>query len=142
MSPIRLSVVIPVHNEEATIPELWRRLRETLGGLALPAEVIFVDDDSSDGSAALLQEICRGDNRVRRIRLSRRFGHQSALTAGIDHATGDAIVLMDGDLQDRPEAIPDMLHEWGAGAEVVYAIRVRRKEGPLRRAGFWSFYGI
>jgi glycosyltransferase involved in cell wall biosynthesis len=142
MSPIRLSVVIPVHNEEATIPELWRRLRETLAGLGLPAEVIFVDDDSSDGSAALLQEICRGDTRVRRIRLSRRFGHQSALTAGIDHATGDAIVLMDGDLQDRPEAIPDMLHEWSAGAEVVYAIRVRRKESPLRRAGFWSFYGI
>ena len=140
MSEPTLSVVIPIHNEEKTLPELWRRLRETLTSLELPAEVIFVDDGSSDRSSALIEEMGREDPRVKEIRLSRRFGHQSALTAGIDHASGRAIVLMDGDLQDRPEAIPSLVLEWRGGAEVIYAHRVRRKEGPLKRAGFWAFY--
>jgi dolichol-phosphate mannosyltransferase len=142
MTPPTLSVVIPIHNEEPTLPELWRRLRETLAGLDVPAEILFVDDGSTDRSSALIEEIGKADRRVKEIRLSRCFGHQSALTAGIDHATGAAIVLMDGDLQDRPEAIPSLLSEWRAGAEVIYAHRVKRKEGPLKRAAFWAFYAI
>jgi dolichol-phosphate mannosyltransferase len=111
-----------------------------LGGVDLEAEVIFVDDGSSDGSAALVKGLCLEDPRVRQLRLSRNFGHQSALTAGIDHASGEAVVLMDADLQDRPEALPAFIAAWREGAEVVYALRVRRKEGPLQRTAFRAFY--
>jgi glycosyltransferase involved in cell wall biosynthesis len=142
MSEPRLSVVIPLHNEETTIPELWRRLRETLSRIDMPAEVVFVDDGSSDRSPDLVKSLCLEDPRVRQVRLSRNFGHQSALTAGIDHASGQAVVLMDADLQDRPEAIPDLIAAWTKGVEVVYALRVKRKESLLRRSAFSSFYFV
>lgn len=138
----KLSVVIPVFGEERSIPELWARLGGILDTCGMAAEVIFVDDGSRDRSAELLQQICRQDPRAKLIRLSRNFGHQPALTAGIDHATGDAIVVMDGDLQDRPEAISDFLREWNAGAQVVYAIRTSRQENALMRAAFRMFYRL
>jgi glycosyltransferase involved in cell wall biosynthesis len=138
----KLSVVIPVFNEEKTIPELWARLDKVLSSSGMTAEVIFVDDGSSDRSADLLKQICAQDPRAKLIRLSRNFGHQPALTAGIDHASGDAIVVMDGDLQDRPEAIPDFVREWNAGAQVVYAVRTSRQENALMRVAFKAFYRL
>ncbi|MFH0954252.1 MAG: glycosyltransferase family 2 protein [Verrucomicrobiota bacterium] len=137
-----ISVVIPIFNEAGNIPELWSRLGQALPSTGLPCEVIFVDDGSIDASAELLQEICRNDPRARLIQLSRNFGHQSALAAGIDHARGDAVVLMDGDLQDRPESIPDFVKEWQGGVEVVYAVRVTRREHFPLNLLFKSFYRI
>jgi len=142
LSAPKLSVVIPVYNEEATVPELWRRLRETLAAVGVDFEVIFVDDGSSDATASSLEALCREDPRVKALSLSRNFGHACAVTAGIDHARGDAVVLMDGDLQDQPEAIPALLEAWRQGHQVVYAIRVRRKESAPMRAAFRAFYWV
>ncbi|HPF98875.1 MAG TPA: glycosyltransferase family 2 protein [Kiritimatiellia bacterium] len=138
----KLSIVIPIFNEEKTIPELWSRLGKVLDDMALNSEVVFVDDGSADGSGELLKQICRQDPRTKLIRLSRNFGHQPALTAGIDHASGDAIVLMDADLQDRPEAIPDFVREWNDGAHVVYAVRTSRRENAAMRVAFKLFYRV
>ncbi|HMP73117.1 MAG TPA: glycosyltransferase family 2 protein [Kiritimatiellia bacterium] len=138
----RLSVVIPVYNERAALDELRQRLVTTLNGLDLDAEVIFVDDGSHDGSAERLDQFAEDDSRFRVIHLSRNFGHQPALSAGIDHASGDAVVLMDGDLQDRPEAIPEFIAEWRKGNEVVYAVRSSRRESLPMRAAFKLFYKV
>ena len=137
-----ISVVVPLFNEAAILDELWSRLSAVLDGLAMEAEVIFVDDGSSDETPTLLKALCEKDKRVRRIKLSRNFGHQCALTAGIDHTSGDAVVLMDGDLQDKPEAIHDFVRKWKEGFEVVYAIRATRQESAIMRMGFKSFYGL
>ena len=137
-----LSVVIPVFNEEKTLPELWIRLCDIFSKIDLTAEVIFVDDGSSDQSAAILKEFCLKDPRAKLIRLSRNFGHQPALTAGLDHTKGDAVVLMDGDLQDKPEAIMEFVREWHGGNDVVYAIRTSRQENALMRVSFKVFYRL
>lgn len=138
----KISVVIPIFNEEHTIHELWRRLSSVLDQIGMPSEAVFVDDGSTDRSPALLKELCGQNPRVKVVRLSRNFGHQPALTAGIDHATGDAVVLMDGDLQDRPEAIADFVREWKSGQDVVYAVRASRKEKALMRGLFKGFYRL
>jgi dolichol-phosphate mannosyltransferase len=93
-------------------------------------EVIFVDDGSSDGSPRKIEEICRSDPRIRLVQMSRNFGHQAAITAGIDHSIGDAVVVMDGDLQDPPEVIPAMVNRWRGGAKVVYGVREVRAGDP------------
>jgi dolichol-phosphate mannosyltransferase len=142
MSQSSLSVVIPVFNEVQGIPELWSRVSAALEALQLDWEVIFVDDGSSDGSVAALREICRANRRARLLLLSRNFGNPAALAAGIEHARGDAVVVMDADLQDRPEAIHRFVEEWKAGSDVVYAIRSARAEGLLMRAAFSVFYWI
>ena len=139
--PLRLSVAIPLYNEEEVIPELLRRLGTVLDGLAGgPHEIVLVDDGSSDATFDLLARAARDDPRLVVVELSRNFGHQAALTAALDHVRGDAVVLMDGDLQDRPEAIPAFVERFQAGYDVVYARRVRRKEGLLLRACYWAFY--
>jgi len=120
-----LSVVAPVFNEEATIREFCARVRTALEGL--PFELVLVDDGSRDGTPAALDEIAAADPRVRVVYLSRNFGHQTALTAGLDHAAGDAIVMLDADLQDPPELIVKMLDHWRAGCDVVYAVRHQRE---------------
>lgn len=142
MTPtFRLSVAIPVHNEGSVLPELLRRTRDVLdqidGG---PHEVLFVNDSSTDGSLAILEEAARRDARLVVISLSRNFGHQAALTAALDHASGDAVVVMDGDLQDVPEAIPQFVARFHDGYDVVYAQRVRRKEPWLLRLCYFIFY--
>jgi dolichol-phosphate mannosyltransferase len=127
MSPVPsplLSVVVPIYNEVETIPELHRRLVNALEGDDF--ELVLVDDRSTDGSWDELRAVAAKDPRVRLLRLSRNFGHQVAITAGLDAARGAAIVLMDGDLQDPPEAIPQLLEQWRAGYDVVYAIRAHR----------------
>jgi polyisoprenyl-phosphate glycosyltransferase len=119
-----LSVVAPVYNEEATVEEFYGRVRDALEGLVF--ELVLVDDGSSDGSAMILERLAEADPRVRIVYLSRNFGHQTALTAGLDHARGDAVVMLDADLQDPPELIPTMLDHWRAGCDVVYAVREQR----------------
>jgi len=140
---VRLSVGIPVYNEVDVIPTLLSRLRAVLdcvsGG---PHEVIFVDDGSTDGSRELLEREARSDPRLKIVALSRNFGHQSALCAAIDHATGDALVLMDADLQDEPEIIPAFLKEFEAGADVVFARRTTRQEGFNQRLAYKAFYKL
>jgi polyisoprenyl-phosphate glycosyltransferase len=124
-----LSVVAPVYNEEATIEEFYGRVCGALNGVRF--ELVLVDDGSADGSAAAMERLATTDPRVRVISLSRNFGHQTALTAGLDHARGNAVVMLDADLQDPPELIPRMLDHWRTGCDVVYAVREER-EGESR----------
>jgi polyisoprenyl-phosphate glycosyltransferase len=119
-----LSVVAPLYNEEHTIGELHRRIVEALS--EVPFELVLVDDGSTDETPGLLALLAEADPRVRVVTLSRNFGHQAALTAGLDHAQGDATVMIDGDLQDPPELIPQMLARWREGFDVVYAVRQKR----------------
>jgi glycosyltransferase involved in cell wall biosynthesis len=136
-----LSVVAPVFNEEATLAELHRRLTETLTSLGDTYEIVLVDDGSSDGSWPVLLELAARDSKLRLLRLSRNFGHQAALSAGLDAARGDAVVLMDADLQDPPEVIPSLVARWREGFDVVYAIRDDREGEPrLRLASISLFY--
>jgi polyisoprenyl-phosphate glycosyltransferase len=119
-----VSVVAPVFNEDATIDEFYGRVCGALGGL--PFELVLVDDGSTDGSPMRLERLAESDPRVRVVYLSRNFGHQTALTAGLDHARGDAVVMLDADLQDPPELITTMLDHWRTGCDVVYAVREQR----------------
>jgi glycosyltransferase involved in cell wall biosynthesis len=140
---IRLSVAIPVHNEESVLPELLLRLRKVLDGLpGGPHEIVFVDDGSTDRTFEMLCEAAREDSRIIAISLSRNFGHQAAISAALDHASGDAVVIMDGDLQDIPEVIPQFLEKFGEGFDVVYAQRMRRKEPLLLRLCYFVFYRL
>ena len=138
---IRLSVAIPVHNEASVLPELLLRLRTVLAALpGGPHEMVFVDDGSTDGTFEMLREAVREDSRIIAISLSRNFGHQAAISAALDHASGDAVVIMDGDLQDVPEVIPQFVEKFGEGFDVVYAQRVRRKEPLPLRICYFVFY--
>jgi glycosyltransferase involved in cell wall biosynthesis len=120
------SFVIPVFNERLTLEELYRRLVPVLDGLDAPAEVLLVDDGSTDGSFELMLSLHERDKRIKVIRLSRNFGHQIALTAGLDQALGRAVILMDADLQDPPEVALELVKRWREGYEVVYAVREER----------------
>lgn len=142
MKHLDYSIVIPVFNEEETILELWRRLSNSLERLDGYSEVIFIDDGSTDSSLQFLCELSKQNSEVKVISLSRNFGHQPALSAGIDHAEGRAVILMDADLQDSPESIIDFIGQWKKGYDVVYAIRRKRKEKWLKRIAFKSFYLI
>lgn len=139
---VELSVVIPIYNEEATIPELRSRLVSVLDSLDLRWEVVFVDDASTDGSPELLRQFVQDQDGVRLIRFSRNFGHQAALYAGLCRSEGDSVVLMDGDLQDPPEVIPELLAKRGKGYDVVYAVRKNRKESLLKRTLYSAYYRI
>jgi dolichol-phosphate mannosyltransferase len=130
-----------VYNEEATIEEFYTRVCAALAGVQF--ELVLVDDGSSDRSPALLDELALADPRVRVVYLSRNFGHQTALTAGLDHARGDAVVMLDADLQDPPEVIPRMLDHWRAGCDVVYAVREEREgESRFKLATARWFYAL
>ena len=139
---IKYSIVIPIFNEEEIIEELWRQLSSVLSGINAYYEVIFIDDGSSDRSYSILTKLNRQCSEVKIIRLSRNFGHQCALTAGIDRAVGRAVILMDGDLQDSPQAIIKFIARWQQGYDVVYAIREKRKELWLKRMAFVGFYRL
>src|SRR5687767_14346755 len=123
-----LSVIVPCYNEEAVLRATHERLSHTLASLPdIEYELIFVDDGSVDDTFRLLSQLQAADRRVRVIRLSRNFGHQVAVTAGLTEATGDATVIIDADLQDPPEVIPEMIELWRAGNDVVYGNRVTRE---------------
>jgi dolichol-phosphate mannosyltransferase len=140
----RVSVVVPAYNESESLPELLARLsRVAAGEPGYGFEFLFVDDGSSDDSLETLRGLRASDERVRYLSLSRNFGHQAALSAGLDHATGDAVVFLDADLQHPPEVIPRLLREWEQGAQVVNTVRERDPElSLLKRATSAGFYRI
>jgi dolichol-phosphate mannosyltransferase len=139
--PALLSVVAPVYNEEQTVVEFCHRVGTALA--ALPFELVLVDDGSTDSSRELLTSLAEHDTRIKLVVLSRNFGHQAALTAGLEHAGGDVVVALDSDLQDPPELILEMLDSWRTGADVVYAVRrQRRGETRLKLATARWFYNI
>ena len=137
----RVSIAIALYNEEAVLPELVRRTTTVLdkipGG---PHEIILVDDGSSDRTWEIIENAAASDPRIKAAALSRNFGHQKALGAALDNVTGDVAVLMDGDLQDPPEAIATLLGHYHQGYDVVYVERVNRKESWWLRACYWAFY--
>ena len=137
-----LSVVIPVFNEQENIPVLWDRLRTVLESLGSHFELVFVDDGSEDETPRMLDALHARDNRVVLVHLSRNFGHQAAISAGLEQARGQAVVVMDGDLQDPPELIPELLRRWRGGYDVVYAVRRSRQEGFIKRLGYRAFYRL
>lgn len=137
-----LSVVVPLFNEHENLPELYRRLVAAMDAIGEPYELLFVNDGSRDATPAMLDLLALTDGRVTALHLSRNFGHQPAVSAGIDHARGRAVAVMDGDLQDPPEVLAQFVESWRSGSDVVYAIRRNRKEGPLKRLGYFAFYRI
>jgi polyisoprenyl-phosphate glycosyltransferase len=139
--PPRLSVIVPVYNEDEVLPEFHRRLSAVLDGLAYEAEVVFVNDGSRDRSLAVLTALRESDPRIGVIDLSRNFGKEIAMSAGLDFACGDAVVVLDADLQDPPELIPAMLDAWRQGHDVVLMRRrTRADEGWVKRATARAFY--
>jgi len=139
----KLTIAVPVYNEESVLPLLLGRTRAVLDDLpGGPHELLFVDDGSRDETLALLRAAAAEDPRITVVALARNFGHQAALTAALAQAAGDAVVLMDGDLQDSPEAIPRFLEAYHEGYDVVYAVRVKRKEGLVLRACYALFYWL
>jgi polyisoprenyl-phosphate glycosyltransferase len=137
-----ISVVLPVYNETGVLNELCQRLRAALTACNTTFELIFVDDGSRDGSSESLDQLARQFAEVRVVHLSRNFGHQAAIHAGLSHARGDAVVLMDSDLQDAPESIGKLLDSWQAGYDVAYATRISRKEGLGKRLMFAGFHRL
>ena len=140
MSAPVVTVVVPMLDEEENLPELHRRLREALA--AIPHEIVYVDDGSTDGSAATVDALADREDGVALVKLSRNFGMEVAMSAGIDHARGDYVVLMHADLQDPPELVPEMLRIAQEGADVVYARRIGRDESWLKRSLATSFYKL
>ena len=135
-----LSIVVPCFNEEDVIRLTHRRLIDVLGNAGCCLQIVFVDDGSDDRTTDIAVEIAKSDPRVKTVLLSRNFGHQAAVSAGLAEADGDAVVVMDADLQDPPEAVIHMVEKWLQGADIVYGIRTRRKESLLKRAGYNLFY--
>jgi glycosyltransferase involved in cell wall biosynthesis len=141
--PARVSLAIPVYNEEAVVPELVRRTTAVLDGVpGGPHEIVLVDDGSSDRTLELLEQAAEKDARIVVVSLSRNFGHQTALAAALDQVSGDVAVLLDGDLQDPPEAVPTLLDWYQQGYDVVYVQRVNRKESWWLRACYYIFYRL
>jgi glycosyltransferase involved in cell wall biosynthesis len=126
-SDVRYTIIIPVFNEEAVVDETYRRLTGVMQSLKEPYELLFVNDGSADQTGEIISRLAREDQSVRILDFSRNFGHQIAITAGMDHARGEAIIIIDADLQDPPELIPQMIAKWQEGYEVVYAKRKKRQ---------------
>ena len=137
-----ISIVIPIFNEQETLPALYERLTRAGSLYGSDYEVIFVDDGSNDQSSSLMKTYCEKDTHIKMVKLSRNFGHQAAISAGILIAKGDAVIIMDGDLQDPPEEIQKFIEKWKEGYEVVYAVRTKRKENFLKRLCYAMFYRI
>ncbi|MDR1569121.1 MAG: glycosyltransferase family 2 protein [Oscillospiraceae bacterium] len=140
---IYLSIIIPVYNEQASITECSRRLTDTIQNIGVQYELIFVDDGSQDRSLSILTELQKQDDHVKVVSFARNHGHQLAVTAGLDYASGDAIVIIDADLQDPPELIPAMLDKYREGYDVVYGKRISREgDSAFKKATAWGFYRL
>lgn len=138
-----ISIVAPFRNEEACLAEFYRAVKGVMERLPVEHEFIFVDDGSRDRSVEIVAGLRRDDPRIRILSFSRNFGHQVAIKAGIDHARGDAVVIIDTDLQDPPSAIPDMIAKWRDGYDVVYAVRAKREgEGVFKRLTAACYYRL
>ena len=139
----KLSVVTPAYNEEDSLPEFYRQLREVLQRVdGMDYEIIIVDDGSIDRTREIIHDLHQDDGKLRGIYLSRNFGHQASIMAGLRYATGDVIAVMDSDLQDSPKALPLFLEKWHEGYDVVYAVRKKRKESLIKRMLYSVFYMI
>lgn len=140
---IKYSIVVPMYNEEEVIEETYRRLREVMDRTGESYELVFVNDGSRDRTAEIMERLCSGDSRVRLLNFSRNFGHQIAITAGMDYAAGQAIVVIDADLQDPPEVILRMIDMWKQGYDVVYGKRLKRKgETVFKKITALFFYRL
>jgi len=139
---VLISVVLPVYNEADVLATLLNRVTGAIAACEVDCEVVFVNDGSTDASPQILDELAAASAAVRVVHLVRNFGHQAAVQAGLAHARGDAVVLMDSDLQDAPEAVPQFIRKWRLGYDVVYAIRTHRKENLLKRALFAAFHRL
>jgi len=140
---VTFSIVAPVFNELESIPELYRRVQAVMSAMSASWELVLVDDGSTDGSTDRILELAKQDKHVRPVIFARNFGHQVAITAGWDYARGDAVVIIDADLQDPPEVIPDLAAKWREGYEVVYAMRAEREgETWFKKTTASLFYRI
>src|SRR5277367_6332397 len=140
-----LSIVLPAYNEQEVLEQAYQRfvsLRPKLEELGLDYELIFVNDGSRDRTPAILDDLAAADPHVRAVHLTRNFGHQAAISAGLTVARGDVVAIMDCDLQDPPEVLPHFIKQWRAGNQVVYAIRKKRKEWFGKRLAYWAFYRL
>jgi dolichol-phosphate mannosyltransferase len=143
MNTPRFTVIAPIFNELENIPELYQRMRDVMVRTGEPWELILVDDGSTDGSAALIRTLAENDPRVRPVIFARNFGHQIAVTAGMDYSRGDAVIIIDADLQDPPEVILELIAKWREGYEVVYAVREERQgESWFKRTTASLFYRL
>lgn len=141
--PHSISLVLPCFNEEDVLPELRRRLQEVVKQYSCPVEVVLVDDGSRDQTWPLISQYAREDSFIKAVRLSRNFGHQTAITCGLDQTRGEVVVILDADLQDPPELIPDMIREWRDGYDVVYGQRRKRMGESVSKKFFaFAFYRI
>jgi glycosyltransferase involved in cell wall biosynthesis len=131
MKNVTFTVAVPVYNEIESLPELYQRVQEVMGGLDEPWELVLIDDGSTDGSTDLIRSLAADDERVRPVIFARNFGHQIAVTAGLDYSRGEAVVVMDADLQDPPEVIPELITKWREGYEIVHAVREEREGETL-----------
>ena len=138
----RYSIVVPLYNEQDVLPELYRRLRAAAVRLHGPVEMVFVNDGSSDGTLGILRALQFEDKHVRIVSLSRNFGHQVAVSAGLSYAEGDAVAVLDGDLQDPPELLPEFFAKLDEGWDVVYGIRRQRRGAVLKRLSYFIFYRL
>lgn len=142
MKQTEISVAIPLHNEESNIAELYRRLKAVLQSLNRTYEVVLVNDGSTDATLEGLEKIRTKDKTIKIVCLSRNFGHEAAVTAALDHTTGQIVVLMDGDLQDAPEFIPSLLSKIDQGYDIVYAVHKKRSDPPFRKFLIQGFYYV
>jgi polyisoprenyl-phosphate glycosyltransferase len=143
MNNIKYSLIIPIYNEEENIAELYNRLKPIIDSLDGESELVLIDDGSKDNSLKLMSELNQKDSRVKYLSFARNFGHQTAVTAGLNFAQGEAIIILDADLQDPPELIPELIEKWKEGYHVVYAQRISRKqEGWFKRLTAYVFYRI
>lgn len=142
-APNSLSLVIPCYNEEDVLPELRRRLQDLVAQYSFPVEVVLVDDGSKDKTWPLICQYSQEDNFIKAVRLARNFGHQTAITCGLDQTRGEVVVILDADLQDPPELIPEMINEWRDGYDVVYGQRKKRSgESAAKKFFAFAFYRI
>jgi glycosyltransferase involved in cell wall biosynthesis len=140
---VTFSIVAPIYDEVENLPELYRRVREVMDSLRDSWELVLVDDGSSDGSTEAIRALAQQDEHVRPVIFARNFGHQPAITAGWDYARGQAVIIMDADLQDPPEVIPELIAKWRQGYEVVYAVRAEREgETWFKKTTAALFYRI
>lgn len=142
MEKIFISLILPIYNEEGNIKECYERSLKVLKSFNKPYEFIFVDDGSKDSSLKMLKELGEKDKNVKVLSFSRNFGHQIAITAGLDFSKGEIVVIMDADLQDKPEVITQMVEKWQEGYEVVYGRRKTRKDNAFKKFTAWGFYRL
>ena len=140
--PPKYSLVIPVYNEEANLQELNSEIKQVMSKLNESYEVIYINDGSRDHSLLVLRDLVKKDKNIKFLSFSRNFGHQAALTAGLDHAKGQAIISMDSDLQDPPQLLPEMIEKWKQGYEIVYARRKRRHDRFFKKYTALAYYRL